>query len=61
LLVNAGMFHGCVSFAINSSRGEWSSGSGADPAAARADAVRRLGSPAAFAYAQCSDPPGIVR
>ena len=61
LLVNAGMFHGCVSFAIDNSRQNWSSGWGADPAAARSDAASRLGSPASFVYAQCSDPPGILR
>jgi len=61
LLVNAGMFHGCVSYAIDGSRRNWASGSGADADAARADALRRLGGPASFAYAQCSDPPGIIR
>jgi Protein of unknown function (DUF732)/Domain of unknown function (DUF4189) len=61
LTVNAGMFHGCVSYAIDSSRSSWASGSGPDPAAARADALRRLEGPAFGSYVQCSDPPGIIR
>lgn len=61
LLVNAGMFHGCVSVAIDHSRRTWASGSGADSDTARANAVRRLGIPALFVFAQCSDPPGIIR
>lgn len=61
LLVNAGMFHGCVSFAVDSSQRNWASGSGVDSDAARADAVSRLGTPASFVSAQCSDPPGILR
>jgi hypothetical protein len=61
LLVNAGMFHGCVGYAVDSSRSSWASGSGPAADTALADALRRLGGPAAFAYAQCSDPPGIIR
>jgi hypothetical protein len=61
LLVNAGMFHGCVSYAIDISRRAWASGFGVDSESARADARSRLGTPASFVYAQCSDPPGVVR
>lgn len=61
LLVNAGMFHGCVSYAIDSSKRNWASGAGTDSAAAIADALRRLGIPAHGSYAQCSDPPGLIR
>src|SRR5271156_1538613 len=61
LPVNAGMFHGCVSYAIDSSRRNWASGSGADSAAAIADALRRLGGPAFISHVQCSDPPGLIR
>jgi hypothetical protein len=61
LTVNAGMFHGCISYAIDSSRQTWASGSGADPAAARADALRRLELPEYSSYVQCSDPPGEIR
>lgn len=61
VLVNAGMFHGCVSYALDTSQLSWASGSGADAAAARADALTRLGGPASSIYAQCSDPPGIIR
>jgi hypothetical protein len=57
LLVNAGMYHGCVSYAIDSSAHGWASGSGADFAAARSDALRRLES-AQFVGVHCSDPPG---
>jgi hypothetical protein len=60
LPVNAGMYHGCVSFAIAHSRREWAGGSGADSDAARADARRRLPD-ADFVGVQCSDPPGIIR
>jgi hypothetical protein len=59
LPVNAGMYHGCVSFAIVRSRREWAGGSGADSDAARADARRRLPD-ADFVGVQCSDPPGII-
>ncbi len=61
LLVNAGMFHGCVSVAIDSSQRNWASGSGTDFDAARANAVSRLGIAVSFVFAQCSDPPGILR
>lgn len=59
LPVGAGMFHGCVSYAIDSSLRTWASGSGADLDSARADALRRLGLPAHSSYVQCSNPPGI--
>jgi hypothetical protein len=61
LPVGAGMFHGCVSYAIDSSRRSWASGSGPDPGAARAEALRRLELPAYASYVQCSDPPGEIR
>jgi hypothetical protein len=61
LLVNAGMFHGCVSYAIDTSQRTWASGSGVDSDSARANAVSRLGTPASSAFAQCSDPPGIIQ
>jgi Domain of unknown function (DUF4189) len=61
LLVNAGMFHGCVSYAIDTSQRTWASGSGVDSDSARANALSRLGTPASSVYAQCSDPPGILR
>jgi hypothetical protein len=61
LTINAGMFQGCVSYAIDSSQRKWASGSGPDPDAARADALRRLGLPAHSSYVQCSDPPGEIR
>jgi Domain of unknown function (DUF4189) len=61
LLVNAGMFHGCVSWAIDSSELNWAGGSGADADAARAAAVSRLGTPVSSTYVQCSDPPGLIR
>ena len=61
LPVNAGMFHGCISYAIDSAQSSWASGSGADSAAAIADALHRLGVPAYSSYVQCSDPPGIIR
>ncbi len=61
LLVNAGTFHGCVSYAIDTSLRTWASGSGVDSDSARVNALSRLGTPASFAVAQCSDPPGILR
>ena len=64
LLVNAGMFHGCVSFAINISQRNWASGSGVDSDAARANAANamtRLGTPPSYVFVQCSDPPGIIK
>lgn len=61
LTVNAGMFHGCVAYAIDSDRRAWASGSGVDSDSARANAVSRLGTPASSAFAQCSDPPGIIQ
>ena len=55
------MFHGCVAFTVDSvDQVRWSSGSGPDPAAAKAAAARRLDNPGFFAV-QCSDPPGIVK
>jgi hypothetical protein len=61
LAVNAGMFHGCVGYAIDSSERSWAGGSGVDADAARADALSRLGTPASSSFVQCSDPPGILR
>ncbi|OIN79105.1 DUF732 domain-containing protein [Mycobacterium malmoense] len=61
LLVNTGMYHGCVSIAIdNAAKSRWASGAGADPAAAQVDALGRLKSPGAIAAVQCSNPPGIL-
>ncbi|WP_062887355.1 DUF4189 domain-containing protein [Mycobacterium avium] len=59
LLVNAGMYHGCVGFAADGPR--WASGSGADPAAAEDDALRRIGAGGHIGWAQCSNPPGILK
>lgn len=60
LLANAGMHHGCVAYASDDSAHRWTSGSGADLAAARDDALRRLGVPESAAGVQCSNPPGII-
>jgi hypothetical protein len=60
LLVNAGMFHGCVAYAIDISQRTWAGGSGVDSDSARADAVSRLGTQAP-SFGQCSDPPGVIR
>jgi hypothetical protein len=61
LLVNAGMFHGCVSYATDISQHTWASGSGVDSDSARANALSRLGTPAFSVSVQCSVPPGILR
>lgn len=62
MLVNSGMYHGCISLAIdNSENPRWATGSGADANVSQADAARRLGSPASVIYGQCSDPPGILK
>lgn len=61
ITVTAGMFHGCVSWAVDDVSREWSGGTGADAAAARATALARLGNPAAWTFVQCSDPPGLIR
>jgi serine/threonine-protein kinase len=53
------MYHGCVSYAADRSARMWVSGSGADYAAARADALRRLPG-AGFVAVQCSNPPGVL-
>jgi hypothetical protein len=55
------MFHGCVSYAVDSSRRLWAGGKGIDAAEARADALRKLGTPAAAVSVQCSDPPGVIK
>jgi Protein of unknown function (DUF732) len=60
LPVNAGMYHGCVSFAVEHSGRRWAGGSGVDSDAARADARRRLPE-ADFVGVQCSDPPGLIK
>lgn len=61
LLINGGMFHGCISYAIDSTARRWSSGSGADVATARANAQHRLEGAPDNTYTQCSDPPGLIR
>lgn len=61
ITVTAGMFHGCVSWAVDTVSREWSGGTGADAATARAAALARLGNPAAWTFVQCSDPPGQIR
>jgi hypothetical protein len=62
VLINAGMFHGCVSYAIDPARPtKWASGSGTDPDSAKAAAIGRLGGSGGLAAVQCSDPPGIIR
>jgi hypothetical protein len=60
LLVNAGMFHGCVAYATNPNNQGWAGGSGADADQARTEATRRLGMVPAPSnvYARCSTPPG---
>jgi serine/threonine-protein kinase len=55
------MFHGCVSYAIDIFGHAWASGSGVDSESARTNALSRLGTPASFVVAQCSDPPGVIR
>lgn len=61
LLVNGGMFHGCVSYAISQdSPKEWAGGTGPDPDAAKAAALGRLARPGAVSV-QCSDPPGLIK
>ncbi|WP_096442505.1 DUF732 domain-containing protein [Mycobacterium shigaense] len=61
LLINAGMFHGCVAYALDrADPTRWSSGSGPDSDAAKAAATRRLDNPG-FLAVQCSDPPGIIK
>lgn len=58
VLVNAGMFHGCISVAANSTSLTWTAGTGADPDAADADALRKLTVPGLVVSVQCSNPPG---
>jgi hypothetical protein len=57
LLVNSGIYHGCVSVAIDPSTHGWASGSGSNESAARDDALRHLTSTGATAT-RCSEPPG---
>ena len=59
LTVTAGMFHGCVSAAIDSSQHEWAGASGVDADTAGAAALSRLGR-SGSTVVQCSDPPGLV-
>jgi hypothetical protein len=59
LLVNAGVYHGCISVAIDPSTRSWASGSGPTVVAARADALHHKGASAPTAT-HCSDPPGSV-
>jgi hypothetical protein len=61
LLVGAGMFHGCISLAIDPSLHSWANGTGVDAEAALAAALSKLGTPTPTFYTQCSDPPGIIR
>lgn len=61
LLVNSGMYHGCIAYAVDGSQKTWASGSGADPSDAIANATSRLGLPASGSGVQCSDPPGILK
>lgn len=56
VLVNAGMYHGCVSYAIDGS--SWVGGSGANAAAAQDDALRRIGAGGYIGWTHCSTPPG---
>jgi hypothetical protein len=60
LTVNAGMFHGCVAYAVNSATYSWAGGSGADESQARMDATRRLGKIPTFVAAKCSSPPDVT-
>lgn len=62
LLVTAGMFHGCVSYAITLDSGmkEWAGATGPTPDSAKAAALARLARPGVAAV-QCSDPPGIIK
>jgi Protein of unknown function (DUF732)/Domain of unknown function (DUF4189) len=60
LLINAGMFHGCVAYAIDSATHTWAGGSGADESQARMDATRRIGTTPAFVTAKCSTPPEVT-
>ncbi|MFZ3293088.1 DUF732 domain-containing protein [Mycobacterium sp.] len=62
LLIDAGRYHGCVSYAIDPSGHRWASGSGDDPAEARTKARNRLDSSGSVSTAvQCSDPPGLLK
>lgn len=59
LLVNGGMRHGCVAYAVTGhAPAAWSGGAGPTPDAARADALSRLPSPGYGAFAKCSKQPG---
>jgi hypothetical protein len=61
LLINAGKYHGCVSYATDPSERRWASGSGDDPDEAKTKARQRLGGSGPTSTAvQCSAPPGAV-
>jgi hypothetical protein len=60
LTVNAGMFHGCVAYAVDGGTLTWAGGSGADESQARMDATRRLGTTPTFVTAKCSRPPNVT-
>lgn len=60
LLVNGGMYHGCVSLAYDPTTKRSDSGSGPDAVAARSDALARLGIAGAHTATQCSEPPGVL-
>ena len=60
LTVNAGIFHGCVAYAVNSATYSWAGGSGADESQARMDATHRLGKIPTFVAAKCSSPPDVT-
>lgn len=59
VLVNEGMYHGCVAIAV-AADGRWAGGTGTDADAASADALRRLGPPGWHVWEQCSNPPGVL-
>jgi Domain of unknown function (DUF4189) len=61
VLINAGMFHGCVSYAVDQDdKAHWASGAAADPEDAKAAATTRLGTAFRFVVVQCSTPPGKI-
>jgi len=61
MLINTGMFHGCVAYAIDrGAQTKWASGAGPDADSAKAAAIGRLGT-TGFIVVQCSNPPGVIK
>lgn len=58
VLVNGGMYHGCISVAVDTDWQTWNVGTGDDAATSESEALRRLAVPGHVVSVQCSDPPG---